>query len=187
MSAFSTETDTVTCTICRAKRGWVAAKAISPSCCYESFWFDRATKEHASGKSIKTGYESVDFDSTCAEKEQMAEDEEEKDVYLLELTIPPFENEFEEEQLRIDCEEALSKMPTHGVDSFEWRHHKAKVFRYKQYLQEKAEYLEKVKKDLRLSKEIYKKCLQLMEQLAETEKEANKNRRTTVSRSRHYL
>ncbi|VDL19909.1 unnamed protein product [Hymenolepis diminuta] len=114
----------------------------------------------------------------------MAKDEEEKDVYLLELTIPPFENEFEEEQLRVDCEEALSKMPTHRVDSFEWRCLKTKVVRYKQYLQEKAEYIEKVKKDLKLSKEIYKKCLHLVEQLAETEKEAKKNKHTTVSRSR---
>ncbi|VDL19910.1 unnamed protein product [Hymenolepis diminuta] len=110
----------------------------------------------------------------------MAKDEEEKDVYLLELTIPPFENEFEEEQLRVDCEEALSKMPTHRVDSFEWRCLKKKVLIYKQYLRDKAEYLEDVIKDFSSSLEFHIKYLEVIDQLGKIEEGARTQRRTTV-------
>ncbi|VDO04969.1 unnamed protein product [Rodentolepis nana] len=103
----------------------------------------------------------------------------EDDLFMLDVAVPPYENEFEEEQLREDCNEALSKLPTTEVGSFRWNSLKKKVVDYKEYLQAKSKYLEKVEKDRDLSMELYAKSVGLMEQLAAIEQEATEKRQST--------
>ncbi|VDO04968.1 unnamed protein product [Rodentolepis nana] len=108
----------------------------------------------------------------------MAEGNED-DVYMLEVAVPPFENEFEEEQLEVDCVDAFSKLPTTEVNSFRWTSLKKKVLEYKDYLEAKADHLNTVKHDDESSQEYYKRCLLVLKRLNTIEREAIEKRQST--------
>nr|CDS26773.1 expressed protein [Hymenolepis microstoma] len=115
----------------------------------------------------------------------MAEGNDEEDFFVLELTVPPFENEFEEEKLREDCEDAFLEFRTTEVGTCEWAKLKNIVLAYRNYLQEKAEYLEHVKNDRKSCMEPYKRWLEVMERLNAIEKEAIEKKQSTSTSTEH--
>lgn len=102
---------------------------------------------------------------------------------VLELCVQPFENEFEEEQMQVECESALEKLRNSVVDSESRKRLKKQVEEFKKYLMKKAIYMENVLFDAERNQRARKKLREITKAEAAAEEEAKKNQSERVPTS----